>query len=565
MITRHGIGRYTILVAIAAMCICIAYSATPRKKKKNRRATRTEIVKPPSEPFEKVTEWVGEYIEQKSYSRDTADPLIRLLGYSKQLKGKYYSAFDKLLVDSLTANLKRNSNDRVIAVVELYDHLFADTAANKTKMLYVKGNILASKQDTIQLKKVIRRLNLLQDTVHSQTLYDHLIKIRNYVPADQGLDGTWISNRYMTDVYDWPAHPITFDYIGGQTIVYHKPYVLELENTCEYQPTDTSRLVLPYAEDSLYIVWSSEKLKNIDPEALGLLRGATSTAASIVSGNLARHNKVDLGEQILGNIATSAIEIGLNAIFDALWKPSKTVWILEGRFRRVNKYLLQGTLSYQSKKVNVDGKVSNKTSWTQEYSHTRYNPDDHIYWAGWRFGITTPYAWLTKYIDARKDQFIPAKKDKKHFNAHQRVKIWYLSHVRALEEGVDDDLYYQLCMAQADSMKQACYIAPFMGMIFASVDSIFLRKNKWSPEQGVVVKDFDKNWSAALLAGLKKNDVIVEVGPYPITDNASFSKAIGNFKPYEVVNVVVQRKKKRLTIPVELSAWLRPYDTKEEE
>lgn len=100
-----------------------------------------------------VTEWVGEYIEQKSYSRDTADPLIRLLGYSKQLKGKYYSAFDKLLVDSLTANLKRNSSDRVIAVVELYDHLFADTAANKTKMLYVKGNILASKQDTIQLKR----------------------------------------------------------------------------------------------------------------------------------------------------------------------------------------------------------------------------------------------------------------------------------------------------------------------------------------------------------------------------------------------------------------------------
>lgn len=215
MITRHCIGRYTILVAIAAMCISIAYGATPRKKKKNRRATRTEIVKPPSEPFEKVTEWVGEYIEQKSYSRDTADPLIRLLGYSKQLKGKYYSAFDKLLVDSLTANLKRNSSDRVIAVVELYDHLFADTAANKTKMLYVKGNILASKQDTIQLKKVIRRLNLLQDTVHSQTLYDHLIKIRNYVPADQGLDGTWISNRHRPDIYNWPSQQITFDYKDG--------------------------------------------------------------------------------------------------------------------------------------------------------------------------------------------------------------------------------------------------------------------------------------------------------------------------------------------------------------
>lgn len=68
-----------------------------------------------------------------------------------------------------------------------------------------------------------------------------------------------------------------------------------------------------------------------------------------------------------------------------------------------------------------------------------------------------------------------------------------------------------------------------------------------------------------MLAGLKKNDVIVEVGPYPITDNASFSKAISHFKPYEVVNVVVQRKKKRLTIPVELSVWLRPYDTNEEE
>lgn len=562
MITRHCIGRYTILVAIAAMCISIAYGATPRKKKKNRRATRTEIVKPPSEPFEKVTEWVGEYIEQKSYSRDTADPLIKLLGYSKQLKGKYYSAFDKLLVDSLTANLKRNSNDRVIAVVELYDHLFADTAANKTKMLYVKGNILASKQDTIQLKKVIRRLDLLEDTIHSQTLYGHLVKIRNYVPADQGLDGTWISNWYRTDGYNWSMNPITFDYKNGQTIVYHKPYVYELEYTSDY-PTDTSRIVLPYAEDSLYIVWSSEKLKNIDPEALGLLRGATSTAASIVSGNLARHNKVDLGEQILGNIATSAIEIGLNAIFDAIWKPSKTVWILEGRFRRVNKYLLQGTLSYQSKKVNVDGKVSDKTTWTNTYSYTRYNPDDHIYWAGWRFGITTPYAWLTEYIKARKNQFTPAKKDQKRFNTHQRAKVWYLNHIRAMEEGIDDDLYYQLWL-QADSMKQACYIAPFIGIAFDVVDSTFRQKNKWSPEQGVVVKEFGK-WSPALLAGLKKNDVIVEVGPYPITDDTSFSKAISHFKPYEVVNVVVQRKKKRLTIPVELSVWLKPYDTNEEE
>lgn len=542
------------------MCISIAYGATPRKKKKNRRATRTEIVKPPSEPFEKVTEWVGEYIEQKSYSRDTADPLIRLLGYSKQLKGKYYSAFDKLLVDSLTANLKRNSSDRVIAVVELYDHLFADTAANKTKMLYVKGNILASKQDTIQLKKVIRRLDLLQDTVHSQTLYGHLVKIRNYVPADQGLDGTWISNWYRTDGYNWSMNPITFDYKNGQTIVYHKPYVYELEYTSDY-PTDTSRIVLPYAEDSLYIVWSSEKLKNIDPEALGLLRGATSTAASIVSGNLARHNKVDLGEQILGNIATSAIEIGLNAIFDALWKPSKTVWILEGRFRRVNKYLLQGTLSYQSKKVNVDGKVSNKTSWSHEYSYTRYNPDDHIYWAGWRFDINTPYVWLTEYIKARKNQFTPAKKDQKRFNTHQRAKVWYLNHIRAMEEGIDDDLYYQLWL-RADSMKQACYIAPFIGIVFDEVDSTFRQKNKWSPEQGVVVKEFGK-WSPALLAGLKEKDVIVEVDSYPITDDASFSKAIGNFKPYEVVNVVVQRKKKRLTIPVELSVWLKPYDTTE--
>lgn len=562
MITRHCIGRYTILVAIAAMCICIAYGATPRKKKKNRRATRTEIVKPPSEPFEKVTEWVGEYIERKSDFRDTADPLIRLLEYSKQLRGKYYSAFDKLLVDSLTANLKRNSNDRVIAVVELYDHLFADTAANKPKMLYVKGNILASKQDTIQLKTVIRRLNLLQDTVHSQTLYGHLVKIRNYVPADQGLDGTWISNWYRTDGYNWSMNPITFDYKNGQTIVYHKPYVYELEYTSDY-PTDTSRIVLPYAEDSLYIVWSSEKLKNIDPEALGLLRGATSTAASIVSGNLARHNKVDLGEQILGNIATSAIEIGLNAIFDAIWKPSKTVWILEGRFRRVNKYLLQGTLTYSGQKVNIDGKVSNKTAWTQKYSYTRYNPDDHIYWAGWRFGITTPYAWLTEYIKARKNQFTPAKKDQKRFNTHQRAKVWYLNHIRAMEEGIDDDLYYQLWL-QADSMKQACYIAPFIGIVFDEVDSTFRQKNKWSPEQGVVVKEFGK-WSPALLAGLKKNDVIVEVGPYPITDDASFSKAISHFKPYEVVNVVVQRKKKRLTIPVELSVWLKPYGTNEKE
>lgn len=104
-----------------------------------------------------------------------------------------------------------------------------------------------------------------------------------------------------------------------------------------------------------------------------------------------------------------------------------------------------------------------------------------------------------------------------------------------------------------------------MGVISTSVDSTFRQKNKWSPEQGVVITDFDKKQSAALLAGLKKKDVIVEVGPFPITDDASFSKAISHFKPYDVVNVVVQRKKKRLTIPVELSIGLRSYDKNEKE
>ena len=104
-----------------------------------------------------------------------------------------------------------------------------------------------------------------------------------------------------------------------------------------------------------------------------------------------------------------------------------------------------------------------------------------------------------------------------------------------------------------------------MGVAFNSVDSIFRKKNKWAPEQGAVITDFDKDYSAALLAGLKKKDVIVEVGSYPITDNASFSKAISHFKPYEVVNVVVQRKKKRLTIPVELSLWFRPYEQNEKQ
>ena len=222
-------------------------------------------------------------------------------------------------------------------------------------------------------------------------------------------------------------------------------------------------------------------------------------------------------------------------------------------------------MSFQSQKVDVNGKVSNKTSWTNKYSYTRYNPDDHIYWAGWRFSVTTPYAWVTEHIKARKNQFTPAKKDKKHFNAHQRWKVWYLNHIRALEEGVDDDLFFRQWHAQADSMKQACYIAPYMGVISTSVDSTFRQKNKWSPEQGVVITDFDKKQSAALLAGLKKKDVIVEVGPFPITDDASFSKAISHFKPYEVVNVVVQRKKKRLTIPVELSVCLRSYDKNEKE
>lgn len=584
------------LILMSALLSFSGFASAPTQKRASKvsKTTAKDTPRPNATP-EQAGQWLSEYISLKSQNKDSAMPLVKLSEYNKSLQGEYIWRFQTQLLDSLAVRLGGDDDIGTVAVVDLYDFLLPDTVSKKADVLFIKGNIAAESQDTTALKQVIERLDKLNASEQSAQLQTHLRRIREYVPADRGLGGWWLDEHYDYQ-YHLPDHIFNVEYIGDEAVFYNTAFY-NTDLAEEARQAGKAQLVVPYSQDSLYVLWASDKINNIDPEMTTMLRNLTSTTASTVVGKLSQHNNYSTSTSVVGGVVTSLAEVGINAIISYFNKPSKEAWIREARLKKHNDRHLSGTGRYFWRKINVDGTGEKTVERKYTYNMIRMDSTDNIFWLSYGGDIYQPNANIRHYVEKHKKELKPVVGKQQYFNIAQSRKAWWNVHKYFLENGIDDKIIPEYPELELVSI---------LGIVDAyPVDSLYRTKNKNAPEKGLVVKalhykkqskeqidsayragakgfsedfgvtditqlsDQELYWlieqkymvitnpslsfSPAYLAGIKENDIILKINEHDVFDLPSFQETVNLYEPGTTVNVTVQRKKKVLEIPVEIS------------
>jgi len=91
----------------------------------------------------------------------------------------------------------------------------------------------------------------------------------------------------------------------------------------------------------------------------------------------------------------------------------------------------------------------------------------------------------------------------------------------------------------------------WLGVSIGSVNSQLVKEYDLNVNEGAYISGFAEK-SSAKEAGLKEGDVVVKIDESPIKSSSALIEYIGRHRPGDRVNVVVNRKGKEVTIPVEL-------------
>lgn len=194
-----------------------------------------------------------------------------------------------------------------------------------------------------------------------------------------------------------------------------------------------------FGEDSLYICWASEKLSNEDLNNLNIARGLSSSIGTGVAVGVAGGSN-DFSSRLSGQLSGMAIEMGMNALFDSMFSPSKKLILIEAWLRKVNRNMFEAIITSKQTKAKT---VSNNLKF-DEHSDTltlmRWNKEsDVIFMAGGFMGIIHPYCpYVCKediLIKSDSDfgkaclEFKKAKKKKeyiKEYNLQQieKLRMW---------------------------------------------------------------------------------------------------------------------------------------------
>lgn len=367
--------------------------------------------------------WLKEYVTLRTQNKDSALPLMKIKDYYSKLPDTDKGNVNEKMIDLISVYLNGNLKDETMAMIDLYDFLVDKRDTKRPTLYFIKGNIYAERQDTVLLKETIvqiERCNGKQE--YLDKLNDFLLQIRRFVPADQGLDGYWVSDVLMTDAWgiggDIPKYIINAtsnDHSTQMTIKSESPFLTKICITTKplliEDKTQISQYFFPFTKDSLYVAWSSEKLKNYNANLAGGLRQITGTTAATISGELAQRNKYSKNKAMLGNMLNGIAEAGLNSLIDAIFTPSKKLYILEGKFRKTNDYLLEGSLKYTYSKIKA-GEETDACSTTEkeEICLLKWTPESDVIFMDWLGRPLTPYKQSNISIKKQRKKIEKAKR-----------------------------------------------------------------------------------------------------------------------------------------------------------
>lgn len=519
---------------------------------------------------------------------DHFERLLSLYVQAKAERADFYSSMTSLLVfyggqdDAGKAKCRRclaqhmdeyyNDRDKpveALAIADLYESLAAFDDPERLKISYYRGEYAATVEgDSIALHRAISDIEAFpagQGTdreAHLLVLHDYLEQIRNYVPVDRTIDGIWISDLGTKQfgypkmilkviagkggspifrMYYLPENYAPFFQIGTLISAMSMPERIKPEST----GSGTMGAMLGgngmdaqaewvYAGDSILAVWSNEKLKNPDADLHAMTRQ--------ISGSLTDAVTIAGGGSLEGDLLGGSLSIVSGLLLDELFTPSKEVFVLQGRLRKVNDRQLDAVIYY----TYLRAKGSDKQEVKNEEWHTlftRVEPQDSLYWllnVGSGAGVYSPFGvtkkdWklLKKTADYRlaKSSVGSSQKKLRMYNRMQTEKMIYRCEEQLSFQGEEE-------FSDVRRIHQPG-LRPFTGI-----------EGRSDSTGCVVVKVLPE--SPAFLYRVKCGDLITHVDGFAIKTFEQFERIIGRKNPFDLVEITVKRGKKNKKIKLEL-------------
>lgn len=581
-------------IALTIILALTIASWQPVQAQRSRRGTRTTKVSTTKEKTNKG----NNYDETKAVSlidnfvnsskSDSPQPDITpIRNYYNGLNNAGKQQMLTHLTDKTTQLLEGNNKTDALAHTRLYSALAPSNDEKLPTMLFIQGTVYAENLDSIKLKETIRQMEMCpqsqQKTELLPKLKENLENVRNYEPLYTKLGGEWVADftpwtevakegdwtntvvkrdrAYLVDAfiginYDCYADALTStirktselaqEIADNQTQLFGIPKMKEL-NSCYMYPT---------ASDSLYICWSSENLSKGSLGAATMLRSSITSVAAEIHGELAQRNKYSFGKAFLGDLATSFGEMALNSIVSGLTEPRKLMYLLEGYLKIENEYTITGDLTYYYWMLVADPKSCYYSQAHCKVTFARWQPESGIVFMGHNGGVfsTTglqfhPALYVNKkaYQKDKTTRYAQWKSHGNSKNSNTGVESFNKDQFKWLM------LYNDSVLASQGVHNRIIEnIQPFIGIHVENMPEKVQKKQKLLPGEGVYVTDVEK-YSAAYVAGIKKNDIILSVNEKGINSYEDFIFLIENSRPGDWFYCKVLRKNKQISIPIRVT------------
>lgn len=499
-----------------------------------------------------------------------------------------------LIYKEIISILENGEKDVALSLVNLYQDITDDADENLPTLLFIKGNICAEMSDGSNLEQVICDL---ENSVYrdQETVINYISSLKNlqvkYISVYKKLDGIWVAddlfwygwkkNRINNSLpkrspdmistikYDLNADTLSFCISGHSSISSEILFDMEKKEQIVNYP----QLVIPFASDSLYLLWSSEKLNRNSPELAPLFRGAVTGIAAGVSAEFAQNNKYNFGEQLLSGTLTTIAEVGLNAVISAIFTPTTRMYALEARLKVENEYLLTGTLTYQYIWIAADGTVYENKAMKSNVKLVRWMPESNVAFTNsWFMPIFHPthekiYGdFLERETKTEKikkpkqyemavDEFFKNKDFRYAYCKSKIGKVKMFSYSKTAIS-YNNDQYKWLQLYNDSILRSRGYkgkyaipdnAIPYIGLQYDVLPEKIRKKNKEVGTNGVYVIGVFED-SPAYVAGLQEKDIILRVEDTDVKDIMEMKSILDNKRIGDWIKFQVLRKKEILDL-----------------
>ena len=350
---------------------------------------------------EDLKDWIAEYILLNSQRNDASVPSMKIYNYYINASDEDKLALEESISKVAFTFVSEGKTEYALSATNLYELLPIESQKLNSQIYFTKGYCYAALCDSINLKSAIYKLQRYpKTTFYTSVLNTYLDEMRKPVTSLKNLDGWWVSDM-LYDKKEWygaldggilghtPKYILKINELSGNTDFWLERRSAFNTRICNktrgwvWDATDDikSKIVMPYASDSICVIWSSEDLKNFNADIAQSLRQVTATIGATIAGEVNQRYKYSSSEKIATDMLVDLGETAINAIFDAIFTPSKKIFVLQARLKKVNDNLLTGKLYFRQTKVKA-GEEFKWEKYVDTISLLRWKPEYDVVFMG---------------------------------------------------------------------------------------------------------------------------------------------------------------------------------------